>query len=234
MSAHEIRWWGHAAVELRTAAGAVLFIDPWLTNPVSPAAPGTISRLDGILITHDHFDHVGDTVTLSQAHPCQIACQPEIATRLRSEGVASERFTGGGIGMNTGGTVDIAGCLVTMTQAWHSAASGTAAGFIVRLPDGYTVYHAGDTSVFGDMELLARLYPIDLAVLPIGGHFTMDAIQAAMAVRLLQPSSVLPIHYGTFGLLAPDSQEFSALVHEHTPAVSVLDLRPGETAHVHA
>ena len=203
-------WYGHACVEVRTPGGKIVLIDPWFGNPLSPRSADSVERCDVLLVTHGHGDHLGDAVALgSRLRPAWPAIH-EMSLWL------ARRLPGGGdatIGMNKGGTVEVAGLHVTMTHADHSAGDwnaagettlylGEPAGFVVELENGFRFYHAGDTNVFGDMRLIGELYRPDLVILPIGGHYTMGPREAALAVGLLGAGHVMPIHYGTFPALA--------------------------------
>jgi len=203
-------WYGHSCIEVRTPGGKVILVDPWFVNPRSPKPAEAVERCDVLLVTHGHSDHMGDAVALaSRLRPIWPAIH-EMSLWL------GRRLPGGSdavIGMNKGGTVDVAGLKVTMTGAEHSAGDwnaagettlylGEPAGFVVELENGFRLYHAGDTAVFGDMRLIGELYRPDFALLPIGGHFTMGPRDAALAVELLGVRHVMPIHYGTFPLLA--------------------------------
>lgn len=205
-----ITWYGHACVRIDTAGGKTVLLDPWFGNPLSPMAADAVERCDLLLVTHGHSDHMGDALALaSRLRPVWPSIH-EMSLWL------ARRLPGGGdatLGMNKGGTVEVAGLRVTMTGADHSAGDwnaggettlylGEPAGFVVELEDGYRIYHAGDTQAFGDMALIRELHRPDLAILPIGGHFTMDPAGAALAVELLGVKDVMPIHYGTFPLLA--------------------------------
>jgi L-ascorbate metabolism protein UlaG (beta-lactamase superfamily) len=202
----ELTWLGHASIRLRLTDGTVLLIDPWLEgNPACPEAEHSQDRVDGVYITHGHFDHIGDTLALSTAHSPQVFAIHEISVFLESQGV------GNVVGSNKGGSVTgPGGITATLVDAVHSSGmsgdegiipGGEAAGWILAVPDGPTVYHAGDTTVFGDMQLIGELWSPDLALLPIGGHYTMGPDHAAVAARMLGVSAVVPIHYGTFPIL---------------------------------
>jgi L-ascorbate metabolism protein UlaG (beta-lactamase superfamily) len=209
-------WYGHSCVEVRTPGDKVILIDPWFANPSSPRAADTIERCDLMLVTHGHFDHMGDAVALASrlrpAWPCMHEMSLWLARRLPGGADAA-------VGMNKGGTCEmIEGIKVTMVNANHSAGDwnaagettlylGDPAGFVVELENGFRFYHAGDTDVFSDMRLIGELHRPELAFLPIGGHFTMGPREAALAVELLGVRHVVPLHYGTFPILAGTPRE---------------------------
>jgi L-ascorbate metabolism protein UlaG (beta-lactamase superfamily) len=218
-SSTSITWYGHACVELRTPGGKTVLIDPWFGNPRSPMAADAVERCDVMLVTHGHHDHLGsgpgqvrdaDALTIARrtrpAWPCVHELSLWLADQLGDAGAEI-------IGMNKGGTVDARGIRVSMVHADHSAGDWSAAGegplylgepvgFVLGLEDGSTVYHAGDTALFGDLALIGEIHQPDLAMLPIGGHYTMGPADAARAVELLGVQAVLPLHYGTFPILA--------------------------------
>lgn len=211
----ELTWLGHAAVRLRLQDGTVLLIDPWLSgNPACPEEEHEQDRVDAIYVTHGHFDHLGDTIALAKAHGAQVFAIHEVAAYLEGAGVADV------VGSNKGGTVDgPGGVTATLVEAVHSSgissddgivAGGEAAGWVLAVGDGPTIYHAGDTTVFGDMALIGELWSPDVALLPIGGHFTMGPNHAARAAKLLGVAAVIPIHYGTFPILAGTPEELAA------------------------
>ncbi len=231
-------WYGHACVEVRTPGGKVILIDPWFGNPRSPRSADSVDRCDLLLVTHGHGDHMGDAVALASrlrpAWPCIHEMSLWLARRLPGGADAAT-------GMNKGGTVEVAGLRVTMVGADHSAGDwnpggettlylGEPAGFVVELENGFRFYHAGDTAVFGDMRLIRDLYRPDLAILPIGGHFTMGPREAALAIELLGVKHVMPMHYGTFPILAgTPSQLRSELAARGLGEVEVHALEPGGT-----
>lgn len=226
---HNVKWLGHAACQITSEKGKVVLIDPWITgNPSCPIGRNDIKRADLILITHDHFDHLGaDIPDLVKATGATVIAQPELVNTLKEAGVSAENIIFG-MGMNIGGQVEVAGIKVTMSQALHSSTAGDPVGYIITLEDGKTIYHAGDTGIFAGMEILGKLYNIDLAILPIGSVFVMDPLQAAFSLTLLKPEKALPIHYGTFPILVQDPTEFIALAGEKAPEVKVEAIKPGE------
>ena len=231
-----ITWWGHSVIELRTPGGKTVLIDPWFGNPRSPRAADSVQRCDLMLVTHGHDDHMGDAVALASRRRPAWPCIHEMSLWL------GRRLPGGrdaAVGMNKGGTFEAAGLRVTMVHADHSAGDwnpdggvplylGEPVGVILELENGQRIYHAGDTAVFGDMRLIGERYAPDLAMLPIGGHFTMDPRDAALAVELLGVGHVMPLHYGTFPILAgtPD-QLRSELAARGLGSVEVHAPEPG-------
>lgn len=224
-----ITWLGHATVLLQTAAGTNILIDPYIAqNPKYPKNFTLPSKIDYILLSHGHGDHISDTVPVAAKHGATVVAIYELASYLGGKGVANT------IGMNLGGTVKLGDVEATMVDAKHSAGAqdekgthyvGIAAGYVIHIPGGPSIYHAGDTSVFGDMKLIGELYRPGIAMLPIGGHFTMGPKEAAMAVNLLQPQVVLPIHWGTFPMLTGTPDALAALT---PPNVEVVRWSPGE------
>jgi L-ascorbate metabolism protein UlaG (beta-lactamase superfamily) len=224
-----ITWLGHATVLVRTAKGTTILIDPWIAqNPKYPKKFELPSRIDYILVSHGHGDHMSDVVPVAAKHGSKVVAIYELASYLGSKGVSET------IGMNTGGTVQLDDVGATMVDARHSSGVqdekgthyvGIAAGYVLSIVGGPVLYHAGDTNVFGDMKLIGDLYRPRVAMLPIGGHFTMGPKEAALAVNLLQPQVVLPIHWGTFPMLTGTPDELAGLV----PAnVEVVRWSPGE------
>lgn len=214
-------WYGHACVEVRTPGGKVILFDPWFGNPTSPKPADQVERCDVLLVSHGHHDHLGagptqidgaDALTIARRTRPAWPCIHEMSLWL---GVVLGEDAGEVIGMNKGGTVEVAGLKVTMTQAQHSAGDwvagggaggsvylGEPAGFVIELEDGQRVYFAGDTDVFGDMALIGQMHRPQVAFLPIGGHYTMGPEGAARAATMLGVEAVVPIHHGTFPVLA--------------------------------
>jgi L-ascorbate metabolism protein UlaG (beta-lactamase superfamily) len=228
MADASLTWLGHASFRLDTPGGKRVYVDPWFDNPKCPDSEKEPERCDVIAVTHGHSDHVGSVVELSKKFgPLPIVAMIELKGWLQGQGAQTDETPG----PNKGGTVEAGGIKFTLTNAFHSSSSddgaylGEAAGLVVGLEDGTTIYFAGDTCVFGDMQLIGRIYSPDVAVLPIGGHFTMDPREAAVACELLGARRVVPSHYGTFPLLAGTPDE----LRQQAPGVDVVAVDPGGT-----
>lgn len=224
-----LTWYGHSAFKIEANHASIL-IDPFF-------APGCgfswrdAGKIDLILVTHDHGDHVGDTVEICRHWKAALGCVVGTAQALVERGVPKDQVLNG-IGFNIGGTLEFRGAAITMTQAFHSSDSGVPTGFILHLPDNLVLYHAGDTGVFSSMELLGKMYGIKLALLPIGGVFTMDGFQAAHAALLLGCRKVVPMHWGTFPVLAQNTDTFCKDLGEITPGCVCKTMKPGETMEI--
>jgi L-ascorbate metabolism protein UlaG (beta-lactamase superfamily) len=224
-----ITWLGHATTLIQTPAGANILIDPFIAhNPKYPQDFPLPSKIHAVLLTHGHADHISDAVPIANKHGAKIVAIYELAAYPEGKGATET------IGMNLGGTVELEDIAATMVDAKHSAGAqdeqgihyvGVAAGFVLTIANGPVVYCAGDTCVFRDMELVRDLYQPKIAMLPIGGHYTMGPKEAALAVRLIQPQTVLPLHFGTFPPLTGTPEQLAALV---DPAVKVVSWKPGE------
>ena len=225
-----LTWFGHAAFLLESDAAKKIYVDPFLTgNPKTPESLKSPEDVDVIAVTHGHADHVGDTVELSRAFPqAQVVCQVELKSWLAGQGaLVADQLPG----LNKGGTQEIDGVHFTLVNAFHSSSSndleylGESCGIVIRLEGGRAIYFAGDTCVFGDMALIARLYAPDYAVLPIGDHFTMGPREAAVALELLGNPPCVPSHYGTFPLLTGTPEQLRI----EAPDATVHVLEPGGT-----
>jgi L-ascorbate metabolism protein UlaG (beta-lactamase superfamily) len=224
-----ITWLGHATVLVQTAKGTNILIDPFIAhNPRYPKEFVLPSKIHYILLTHGHGDHIADAAPVAKKHGSTVVAIYELANYLAGKGVSET------IGMNLGGTVQLDDVAATMVEAKHSAAAqddkgvhyvGVAAGFVLTIDSGPVLYHAGDTAVFGDMSLIRELYEPKVAMLPIGGHYTMGPKEAAHAARLLTPEVILPLHFGTFPPLTGTPEQLAALV---DAKVKVVNWQPGE------
>ena len=229
---NKLTWLGHSTFKITLPGGKVMVIDPWVMgNPACPEALKKFDRLDVMLITHGHFDHIGDAVALAKQHKPQVVGIYETCAWLESKGVANTNP------MNKGGSQKVGEVEVTMVNAIHSCCilddgkiiyGGEACGYIVRLPGGLTLYHAGDTCVFGDMKIIGELYKPDLACLPIGYLFTMSPREAALAIRLLGVSHVVPMHFGTFPPLVGRPEDVQNLTQD-VAGLEIHALKPGES-----
>jgi L-ascorbate metabolism protein UlaG (beta-lactamase superfamily) len=225
-----LTWLGHATFRFDTPGGKRVYVDPWLENPKIPDAEKEPERIDLIAITHGHDDHVGNTIELVNKFSCPIVAPVELSDWLWTKEVAQDLLND----PNKGGTVDVGGVKVTLTHAQHSSSTydddhfvylGEPVGLVFEVENGTKLYFAGDTNVFGDMQLIRRLYAPDVAILPIGGHYTMDPREAAVALEFLGVQRCVPCHYGTFPKLAGTPDELRELA----PDVEVLSPEPGET-----
>ena len=226
----EITWLGHGTFSFKTSEDKTVLVDPWvMNNPGCPDELKNPEQIDLILITHAHFDHIGDAVELARKHEPQTFAIFETAMWLGSKDVPNVT------GMNIGGTAAAEGVGFTMVNAIHSCGitdgdqilyGGEAAGYVIRFPGGLRVYYAGDTAVFGDMRIIAELYEPDVCVLPIGDFYTMSPREAAYAVKLLGAKTVIPMHFGTFPVLTGTPDELSKLVGDQAEIVA---MKPGET-----
>jgi L-ascorbate metabolism protein UlaG (beta-lactamase superfamily) len=224
-------WLGHATFTFRSPGGKRIIMDPWVsTNPMCPESAKHVGALDLMLITHGHGDHTADAVSIGRSSGAHVVAPFELAVWLQKKGL--QKVTG----MNPGGTLHMLGLSITMVPAVHSSSvedgsevvyTGIATGYVIKFEDGTTVYFAGDTSVFGDMRLIAEMYKPSIGFLPIGDLYTMGPEQAAKACELLGISHVVPMHYGTFPALTGTPARLRELLGSRT---QVLELRPGETS----
>jgi L-ascorbate metabolism protein UlaG (beta-lactamase superfamily) len=225
-------WVGHGTWKVRSAKWKEILIDPWvMNNPAAPDSLKKVERCDIMLITHGHFDHIADALEIAKATKPKVVSNFEITSWLGSKGLDAS----GLIGANQGGTVEVDGIKVTLVHAEHSCGitdgdrivyGGEACGLVIEFENGFTVYFAGDTDVFGDMALIAELSRLDVAFLPIGGFYTMGPERAAKAVSLLGVKTVVPMHFATFPALAGRPDQLQELVGN---SVKVLDIKPGDT-----
>jgi L-ascorbate metabolism protein UlaG (beta-lactamase superfamily) len=227
----QLTWLGHSTFRIETPGGKTLLIDPWvMNNPACPESEKKLKKVDVMLVTHGHFDHMGDAVEIASKHNPMVVGIFELCAWLQKKGVKQCSP------MNKGGTQSVGDVKVTMTHAIHSSGiadgdeiiyAGEACGFIVEFENGLKLYHSGDTAAFSDMNIIRDLYRPDVALLPIGSHFIMSPREAAYAVGMLQPKAVVPMHFGTFPMLSGTPAELRKLV-EGT-GVEVMEMKPGHT-----
>lgn len=237
----KVTFLGHAAFKIVSPKGVVIYIDPFLThNPKTPQEMKKVDKADLILVTHGHGDHVGDTLSIAKKTNAKVVAIAELARYLKNRGA------GNVVGMNKGGSYTTNGIRLTMVNALHSSSVtetektadvkerqrivyvGDPAGFIITFENGFVVYHAGDTAVFGDMKIIAEIYKPELSLLPIGSHYTMDPVEATYAAGLLGSKYVIPMHYGTFPVLTGTPEEYLRLM-KAVPQTRVIVLKPGDT-----
>ena len=228
-----LTWLGHNSFKLVTRGARTVLIDPWVEgNPACPRELKTFEKLDVMTISHGHGDHMADAVTLGKKHKPAIVCNYEIHLFLQKKGVPNTSP------MNKGGSQEAAGVRFTMTHAVHSSGiedggqviyGGEPCGFVLTLEDGTRIYHAGDTAVHADMALIGELYPPDIALLPIGDHYTMSPREAAVAARMLKPRWIVPAHYGTTPVFTGTPEMLREELKKLDLDIEVVALRPGET-----
>jgi L-ascorbate metabolism protein UlaG (beta-lactamase superfamily) len=231
LSGLSVTWLGHGTFVLRSPGGRRIVVDPWLDgNPSCPPQMASIDEADLILITHGHFDHVHDAAAVARKTGATVIGIFDLCQWLAGKGVEKTS------GMNKGGTQEFLGIRITMVDAKHSSSYvdngvvtylGEAAGYVLTFENGLTVYFAGDTALFGDMQLIRELYKPSVAFLPIGDFFTMNPVAAAKACELLGVKAVIPMHYGTFPILTGRPEELRELVAK--AGVEVLEMTPGQT-----
>jgi L-ascorbate metabolism protein UlaG (beta-lactamase superfamily) len=227
----KLTWLGHSTFRIETPGGKTILIDPWVMgNPMCPDSEKNPRKVDVMLCTHGHFDHIGDAVELAKKHKTAVVGIFELCSWLQKKGVEEI------CPMNKGGTQQVADINVTMVHAVHSCGimdgddivyGGEACGYVVEFENGLKIYHAGDTAVFGDMNIIRELYQPDIALLPVGDHFVMSPREATYACGLLRPKLVIPMHFGTFPMLRGSPAELRDNV--QTMGIDVLELKPGET-----
>ncbi len=225
----QLTWLGHATFRIQTPEGKTILIDPWVMgNPVCPASEKNVSKVDVMLCTHGHFDHIGDAVEIAKKLNPKVIGIFELCAWMESKGVKQIAP------MNKGGTQTLEDIKVTMVHAVHSCGikdgdqiiyGGEACGYVMEFSNGVKIYHSGDTNVFSDMAIIRELYAPEIVLLPIGDHFTMGPREAAYACNLLKPRTVIPMHFATSPLLTGTPSALQKLV----PGVEVVELKPGQT-----
>jgi len=225
----KLTWLGHSTFRIETLEGRTVIIDPWIMgNPACPQREKDVKKVDVLLCTHGHGDHIGDAVEIAKRHNPMVVGIFELCAWMEKKGAKHTSP------MNKGGTQTVGDLKISMVHADHSCGiqdgdqivyGGEACGYVIEFSNGVKLYHAGDTNVFGDMQIIRELYAPEIAMLPIGDHFTMGPREAAYACKLLTPRTVIPMHFGTFPLLRGTPAALQKLV----PGIEVRELKPGET-----
>jgi L-ascorbate metabolism protein UlaG (beta-lactamase superfamily) len=231
LKGHKITWLGHATFHIETPSGKSIVIDPWvMNNPACPDNKKNFKKIDVMLCTHGHGDHIGDAVELAKKHDPKIVGVYELCLWLQKKGAKQIQP------MNKGGSQSLEGIRVTMVHADHSCGieddgqiiyGGESCGYVIELEEGLKIYHAGDTNVFGDMQIIRDLYSPELVMLPIGDLFTMSPREAAYACKLLKPKFVIPMHFDTFPVLTGRPPQLEKLVAR--TGVQVVAMQHGQT-----
>jgi len=249
-AATKIHWYGQAAFRIETPSGGVILIDPWLKVPTNPEKDSLdkLGRVDYILITHGHWDHVGDAIEIARKTGAVLVAPYGLQFNLKSVLGYPEKQATLATGGNVGGTIDLpkAGAKVTFVNAMHGSeltppmvqpsqpgqaaaiSSGNPVGYVLQINDGPTIYHTGDTDVFTDMKLIAEFFKVDVMLAGIGGHFGMDPVRAAQAVEWVNPRQVVPMHFGTYPILAGTPAQFKAALDKRGLGSRMVEMKPGE------
>ena len=246
----KIHWYGQAAFRVETPSGGVILIDPWLKVPTNPDKESIdkLTRVDYILVTHGHWDHIGDAVEIAKKTGAILVAPYGLQYNMKSVLGYPEKQATLATGGNVGGTIDLpkAGAKVSLVNAVHGSelvppmvqpgagqhaaiSSGNPVGYVLQVNDGPTIYHTGDTDVFTDMKLIAEFFKVDVMLAGIGGHFAMDPPRAAQAVEWVNPKQVIPMHFGTYPILAGTPAQFKAALEKRGLGGRMVEMKPGES-----
>jgi L-ascorbate metabolism protein UlaG (beta-lactamase superfamily) len=243
-----VHWYGQSAFRIETPAGGVILIDPWLSVPTNPDKDSVakLGKVDYIFLTHGHRDHVGESVEIAKKTGAVLIAPYGLSFNMKSVLGYPEKQATTATGGSVGGTIDLAniGVKVTFVNAIHGSeltldnqpagqpaaiASGNPVGYVLEIKGGPTIYHTGDTDVYMDMKLIAEFFKVDLMMVCIGGHFTMDPVRAALAVEWVNPKQVVPMHFGTYGLLKGTPAQFKDALDKRRLSGRMVEMKPGET-----
>lgn len=239
----QLLWYGQSAFKLTTPSGKVLLIDPWLTNPVNPTGKADLAKLDRadlILITHGHFDHVGDAAAIAQKTKAKLVSTADLGQALVNYGGYPKDLVGLETQGNFGGELVLLSgeVKVAFIPAVHSSAvasdgspaqyAGNPGGFLISVKNGPVIYHTGDTDLFRDMTLIPQFGKVSLMLACIGDHFTMGPARAAEAVKLVNPATVIPMHFGTFPALTGTPQAFAQALRQQGVKSKLRVMKVGE------
>jgi L-ascorbate metabolism protein UlaG (beta-lactamase superfamily) len=247
-AATKVHWYGQSAFRIETPSAGVILIDPWLSVPTNPDKDSVakLGKVDYIFLTHGHRDHVGESVEIAKKTGAVLVAPYGLSFNMKSVLGYPEKQATTATGGNVGGTIDLAniGVKVTFVNAIHGSelilgnapagqpaavASGSPVGYVLEIKGGPTIYHTGDTDLYGDMKLIAEFFKVDLMIVCIGGHFTMDPVRAAQAVEWVNPKQVVPMHFGTYGLLKGTPAQFKDALNKRGMGGRMLEMKPGET-----